>query len=395
MTATSSRPVPNRDNRLLLGGACSLIFLAMVTNFAPTPLYPLYQQAWGISDVQVSLAFATYPVGVITVLLLFGGLSDRIGRRSTLLVAIGLLSVALLTLALAPAYPVLLLGRLIQGFGTGLATGAAAAALMESHPRGLAAGAFTNTMCLAVGMATGPLLSGALAGVTDHPRVVPFIVIAVALLVPASLLLRTTRDPRSSTPTRLVQPIGVPRELWFPFTISAAAIISANGGLGVFGSFGTEIGGTIGWESQARVGWLVSGTLMMLAVAQIGMRSFAPTTTMIIGSLCAPAGWLITAWGAHVGAAPLVVIGSLLIGTAAGMCLLSAAAYVGVISPPHRRGEVYSAFLVIAFSTLGLTALGAGPVIENMSTQAVLWGSAAIAGLLAAWVAPVALRLSR
>lgn len=376
-------------------GACALIFLAMVTSFAPTPLYPLYQEAWGISNVQISIAFAGYPVGVVVILLLFGGLSDRIGRRNTLLLGAALLCIALLTLGFAPNYTTLVLGRVIHGFASGLATGAAAAALMESHPRGLAAGAFVNTLCLASGMATGPLLSGALADLTSQPRTFPFLIIATGLLVPVVILLRIAPPPRPSRRARLVQPIGVPRGLWLPFTISAAAIIVTNGAMAVFGSFGNQIGTTIGWESQTRTGWLVSGMLMMLAAGQIGVRSIAPATTMILGTTTVTAGWLITAVGAKTGSAPMVVTGTLLIGTGSGMCLLGSAGFIGVISAPNRRAEIYSAFLVVAFGTLGMSALGAGPAIENLSIQSVLWGATVITALLASWVILIALRLRR
>ncbi len=376
----------------LLIGACALIFLTMVTSFAPTPLYPLYQEAWGVSDIQISIAFAAYPTGVIVILLVFGGLSDRIGRRNTLLLGAGLLGIALLALGFAPGYPVLVLGRLIHGFASGLATGAAAAALMESHPRGLSAGAFVNTLCLAAGMAVGPLLSGALAQVTTYPRTFPFLVIGAGLLIPLAILVRIPAPPSPVHRARLVQPLGVPRELRIPFMVSAAAIITANAGMAVFGSFGTEIAATIGWESQTRTGWLVSGMLVTLAVAQVGVRSIAPTTTMILGTVASTAGWIITAVGSETGTVAMVVAGSLLVGAAAGMCLLGSATFIGVISPPHRRAEIYSAFLVIAFGTLGLTALSAGPVIENLSIQTVLWAAVAITTALTAWVAAIAPR---
>lgn len=379
----------------LLVGACALIFLAMVTSFAPTPLYPLYQEAWHVSDVHISIAFAAYPVGVVCILLLFGGLSDRIGRRNTLLLGAAVLAIALLTLGFAPNYPTLVLGRLLHGFASGLATGAAAAALMESHPRGLAAGAFVNTLCLATGMAAGPLLSGALADVTTHPRLFPFLAIAVGLLVPVAILLRMPPPPPPVHRVRLIQPLGVPRELWFPFTISAAAIVAANGGMGIFGSFGTEIASTIGWDSQTRTGWLVSGVLALLAGAQVCVRSLAPTTTMAIGASAATAGWFITALGAGRGDDVMVVTGSLVVGAASGMCLLGSAGFIGVISPPHRRAEIYSAFLVIAFGSLGLTALGAGPVIEQVSIHAALWSSTTIAGALTIWVFVSTSRLRR
>lgn len=363
-----------------------LIALTMVASFTPTPLYSLYQEQWGISDVQVSLAFAAYPAGVISVLLFLGGISDRIGRRNTLLIGLAVLVLALFALALAPSYPVLVLGRLIHGFGSGLATSAAAAALMESHPRGLASGAFVNTACIGAGVAAGPLLSGALAEITPHPLLFPYLAIVLALLIPAVLLLRVPRPPRATGRVRIVQPIGVPRALWLRFSVAAAAIITANLCMGVYGSFGTRIAHTVGWDSQGRTGWLVSGMLFFLALAQFAGRRLEHTTSMSVGALGAASGWIAAACGAQTGSLPVLLIGSLMIGTGAGLCLLGSAGFIGSISPQNRRAEIYSAYLLVAFTTLGMTAVAAGPLNEHYSIELVLACAAAVTITTTAWI---------
>ena len=55
----------------------------------PTPLYPLYQQAFGFSGVTLTLIYAVYVLGNLVALLFFGRLSDQIGRRIASLPAIG------------------------------------------------------------------------------------------------------------------------------------------------------------------------------------------------------------------------------------------------------------------------------------------------------------------
>jgi len=47
----------------------------------PTPLYPLYERRFAFAPELITVIFATYAVGVVAGLLLFGHLSDRIGRR--------------------------------------------------------------------------------------------------------------------------------------------------------------------------------------------------------------------------------------------------------------------------------------------------------------------------
>jgi hypothetical protein len=55
----------------------------------PTPLYPLYQGRFGFSNVTLTAVYAVYVLGNLAALLIFGRLSDQIGRRSATLPAIG------------------------------------------------------------------------------------------------------------------------------------------------------------------------------------------------------------------------------------------------------------------------------------------------------------------
>ena len=48
----------------------------------PTPLYPLYQQRFGFSNLVLTLIYAVYVLGNLVALLIFGRLSDQVGRRN-------------------------------------------------------------------------------------------------------------------------------------------------------------------------------------------------------------------------------------------------------------------------------------------------------------------------
>lgn len=82
-----------------------------------------------------------------------------------------------------------------------------------------------------------------------------------------------------------------------------------------------------------------------------------------------------------------MLIGAILVGSGAGLCLLGSAALVGDFSPTNRRAELYSAYLVIAFGALGLTALGSGPIIAASSVPVVLGLASAMCLLLLTYVA--------
>ena len=65
--------------------AAFALAVAMLGTTLPTPLYGLYQQRFGFSELMVTVIFAAYAAGVIASLVLFGRLSDEIGRRRMLL----------------------------------------------------------------------------------------------------------------------------------------------------------------------------------------------------------------------------------------------------------------------------------------------------------------------
>ena len=63
-----------------------MTFLA--ASSAPTPLYRLYQQHFHFSPVLLTLIFATYTFALLLTLLVAGSLSDYIGRKPVIFVAL-------------------------------------------------------------------------------------------------------------------------------------------------------------------------------------------------------------------------------------------------------------------------------------------------------------------
>src|SRR5579862_680691 len=97
----------------------------------PTPLYPLYRQAFGFSQVTLTLIYSVYVLGNLAALLLFGRLADQIGRRSASLLAVGVGMASAAAFAAAAGTPGLFVARGLSGFASGLAGGAATAWIAE------------------------------------------------------------------------------------------------------------------------------------------------------------------------------------------------------------------------------------------------------------------------
>lgn len=379
--------------RLLLSAAAILMFVLMVSSFTPTPLYPLYQQEWGVSDAQIALAFAGYPIGVIPTLILMGGVSDRFGRKATLLISSVIIVVALTVLASAVTFPLLVLGRILQGIGVALAAGAGAATLMESHPQGLARGSFVNTLAIASGSAVGPLLSGFLADVSPAPLVVPYLAVAGLVAVPLILLTRAADIVPPNARATLIKPIRLPRTIWATFSVAAVTILGTNLGMGIYGSFGAEIAMSVGLNSEFTAGVVVFVFLSFVAIAQIIGRRFRPRRAMTVGLSAATIGWLVVSFASFQGTVWLLIVGSVIIGSGAGLCLMGSAELVGIISPMNRRAEIYSVYLMVAFGALATMALASGSILEITQVGSVLLAAGGLSALLLAYAVIAGRRL--
>ena len=66
-----------------------------------TPLYAVWARQFGFSTAVLALIFAVYALVLVPALLLFGQLSDRLGRRVVIAIGLGLAALALLLFALA------------------------------------------------------------------------------------------------------------------------------------------------------------------------------------------------------------------------------------------------------------------------------------------------------
>lgn len=169
--------------------------LLMVGPNLVTPLYPLYQETFHFSPLTTTAIYGIYVGTLVPSLLLFGPLSDAIGRRRVLYGGLVFGVVGSLVLATASGTLSLALGRLLQGISVGAASGAAAAALRETEPSDDRARAATVAAAAMVGgSAAGPLLAGLLIQYGPAPRVLSY-ALHIALLAIIAVWLRVLHEP--------------------------------------------------------------------------------------------------------------------------------------------------------------------------------------------------------
>src|SRR6185436_11932942 len=186
---TVTRPGERRalPNQVAYWLAAGVIGLGLFASLTPSPLYRSYSVLWDFSPLTLTLIYATYALGVLATLLLAGGVSDNVGRRPVLLVALAGLMASTLLFLVADSAAWLFVARGLQGLATGAALSAASAALLDLHPRRDPTGvALTNGTAAAAGIGLGMLVSSALVQIGWEPRLLPYLVL-LALIATALL----------------------------------------------------------------------------------------------------------------------------------------------------------------------------------------------------------------
>ena len=84
-TGTAPGRLSTRWAFLLLA---SIVMSFLAASTAPSPLYGVYREAWGFSALMLTFIFAIYAFALLGGLLVFGALSDHLGRRPVLLGAL-------------------------------------------------------------------------------------------------------------------------------------------------------------------------------------------------------------------------------------------------------------------------------------------------------------------
>ena len=106
------------SQRQSYGLVAGVIALSLIASGTPSPLYESYRELWGFSPVVLTLIYATYAFGVLAALLLAGSVSDRVGRRPVLLVALAVLMGTTIIFMSAGSVAWLFVARGIQGVAT-------------------------------------------------------------------------------------------------------------------------------------------------------------------------------------------------------------------------------------------------------------------------------------
>ncbi|MEW2470673.1 MFS transporter [Streptomyces sp. NPDC046994] len=348
----------------------SILVSLLAASSAPTPLYAVYQRHWGFSPITVTIVFGVYAVAVLVSLLTFGKISDHVGRRPVLLMALLGQALAMVAFITADGVNALLAARVIQGLSTGAAVGALGAAMLDIDPR---RGGFLNSFAPAVGTATGALVSGLIVQYLPAPtHLVYFLLLGVFVLQALAVLaLRETVSRKPGAVASLAPEIKLPTAARASVAIAAPVLFAVWALTGLYAALGPAISRTLEHSDSVVWGGLPLFVLAGFAgLAILVLRRTATHVVMLIGIVTLVAGVAISlvSIGSGSGGAPSVAgffLGAAVSGFGFGSGFQGGIRMVIPQVAPHERAGVLSLLYVVCYLGLGVPAVIGGILVVH------------------------------
>ncbi|MFY9932783.1 MAG: MFS transporter [Streptosporangiaceae bacterium] len=370
----------------------SLIVALLAASAAPTPLYAIYQAQWHFTPITTTIVFGVYAVAVLVSLLIFGKLSDHLGRRPVLITAIAVHISSLVIFATASGVPMLLSARIVQGLSTGAALGAIGAAMLDMDRE---LGTFANSVAPGMGSATGAILSALAIWFLPAPTHLIYLALAGVFVLEAVgiVFMRETVTRQRGALASLRPEIKLPRTLRAPVLTAVPVLFAVWALAGLYGALGPALVTTLTGSDNVVLDSLGFFLLAATAVvAIVALRRTAARTVMGVGILALIAGVAVTVAAVTLRSPTLLFVGTAIAGTGFGSGFQGGIRTVVPLAAQHERAGVVSLLYVVSYLGLGVPAVAAGFLVVHggglivttryYGVAVILLAAVALAGLL-------------
>ena len=377
--------LPEHRRRVGFISAAGTFVAVLIASATPFPLYGTYGKTDGITPTEFSLVAVAYFALAVLALVVLGRLSNHLGRKPLTYAAVAIAIAGCIVMMMVNGFPLLFIGRGLQGLAAGIASSAIAAYAVDTAPKRPAwlAGTVSNA-AVTIGLAIGALGAGALVQFGPAPRVLVFW-IAIGILVACAIgvsvapeTVRRSRGARLSLIPRLRLPAAAR-----PLLPVATAVFVATWGLGgYYQSFGPSVAMNdlkttsslvaaavvASYFSPAIVGGLATGRLSPAGAQRVGMSIIVLAVLGLIGAIVSEN-------------AVLFLVAGVLGGIGGGAANSGSARALLAEATSGERAGVLTVVYAISYAGAAVPSLIAGQLARTLSLLALTIGFACLAAL--------------
>ena len=352
---------------------------------APSPLYAVYASRWRFSAVTLTEVFAVYALALLIALLLTGSLSDSIGRRPVILVALVIQVASMGLFVLAADTSWLFAGRIAQGVATGIATSALAASFVDLQPPDDPTLApLVNSATPILGLALGAIASAVLVQYAPYPlQLVYVLMIAAFVAVGAGII--AIAEPGLRRPGLTLRPrVGVERGLRRQFIAALPSLIAG----WAVGGFYLSLGPSLALQVAGSANHLLGGLSIFIlggigSAAIVAVRAWPPSRAMTYGGLALVCGLAVAVASVLIKSPVLFFASNVITGFGFGVGWLGVLRTLIGLASPTSRAALVAAIFIVAYLAFAIPAVIAGYAVTRIGLHdAALWYGVGV-GLLA------------
>jgi MFS family permease len=368
----------------LMAGVLFLLFFAAA---APSPLYGVYQAQWRFSAITLTAVFAAYAVLLLVTLLVFGSLSDYLGRRRVILAGLAMAAGACGLFLAADGVGLLFAARALHGAAVGTATSALGAALIDLQPEGSRRAPVVTTAASVGGLAAGGLGTSALVQYGPVPtHLIWWLLLGADLAAAAAVLAMPETTPgRPGVLASLRPRVAVPRQVRRTFAMALPCLIAVWMTSGFYLALGPSLAAQVLRSPDLLWGGLVIFLLNGIGTAAtIAARGVSGPAAMRAGCLTLLAGTAVTLAAIQATSGAAFLTGTAAAGAGFGTAMLGVFRTISTRAAPGQRAGLIAAYYIASYTAFSIPVVAAGVATTHFGLHRTALVYCAVIAVLAA-----------
>jgi hypothetical protein len=352
--------LPRAAGFWLVAGVFFLLFFAAA---APSPLYRVYQAQWRFSATTLTAVFAAYALLLLITLLVFGSVSDYLGRRRVILAGLAMAAGACGLFLAAHGAGLLFAARALHGAAVGTASSALGAALIDLQPEGSGLAPMVTSAASMLGLAAGALGTSALVQYGPAPtHLIWWLLLGASLAAAVAVgAMPETAPGRPGVLAALRPRVAVPLQARGTFALALPCLIAVWMLSGFYLSLGPSLAARVLRSPDLLWGGLVIFLLAGTgAAAPVVFRRVSGPAAMLAGCVVLLAGAVVTLAAIETTSAAAFPTGTAVAGAGFGMAMLGAFRTVSARAAPGQRASLIAAYFIASYVAFSIPVVVAG-----------------------------------